>query len=197
MTPQDLWAATGCRPDVAERCAPHLRAAINKWNVRRVASFLAQTAHESRLFTRTIEDLNYTTPQRIREVWPSRFPKVEDAIPYVRDPRALAIRVYSNRRDLGNPPGDSGWVYRGRAWIMVTGLGNYTRYQQATGIEVINHPDLLEDPRYAADAAGWFWSTRLLDSYDDARRVSRIVSGGETGLEERLALTRRALEVFP
>lgn len=196
MTPHDLWAATGCRRDVADKFAEHIGATIDKWKIKKVANFVAQMAHESRMFTRVEEDLTYTTAERIRDVWPSRFPTVADAIPYVRNPKGLAIRVYSDRRDLGNPPGDSGWVYRGRGLKMVTGLRNYTRYQQDTGIEVINHPDLLLMPRFAADSSGWFWSINRLDEYDDVRGITRIVNGGEIGLADRIALTSRAREVF-
>lgn len=194
MTPQQLWAATGCRVQDAELFAAPITDAIEKWKVRKVANFIAQMAHESQLFTRLEENLYYTTAKRLCEMWPTRFPTEQSAIPYLRNPQALAERVYSGR--MGNMLPGQGWLYRGRGLKHCTGLDNYTAYQTATGIEVINHPDLLLEPRFAADNAGWFWSSRRLDDYDDVRRITRIVQGGDGGLGARIALTGRAREVF-
>lgn len=203
MTPFDLWHATGCKKEEADAFAPHISDVIDKYRIKNKAAFLAQAAYESKLFRRLEEDLFYTTPERLNAVWPSRFPKRDDgsidrafAAPLLRNPMALAMYVYGSRRDLGNTTDVDGWTYRGRGIFMLTGKANYTRYQQATGFEVINHPDLILDPRFACDSAGWFWKDRMLDEYNDNKRITRIVNGGEHGLAERIALTERAASLF-
>ena len=66
----------------------------------RGAHLLGQVHHESGGFKKTKESLYYSTPERIQAVWPSRFPTVEDAKPYAKNPEKLAGKVYSGR--MGN-----------------------------------------------------------------------------------------------
>ena len=65
----------------------------------RIAGFLAQCRVESVDFTQLEENLNYTTPERIRQVFRSVH-SMADAATLTRNPKALANRVYSGR--LGN-----------------------------------------------------------------------------------------------
>src|SRR5688500_18496729 len=81
----------------AELWVPHLNDAMRTYcsdTPERAAAFLAQTAHESSGFTRTLENLFYTTPARLRAVWPSRFKSEAAAAPYTRNPEKLAEYVY-------------------------------------------------------------------------------------------------------
>ena len=90
---------------------------------------LATAKHETgNTFKPIEENLYYTTPERIRAVWPKRFPTVESAVPYLRNPRPLANKVYGNREDLGNGGGDDGYNYRGRGLPQVTGKANYAKW---------------------------------------------------------------------
>lgn len=200
MTPFDLWNATGCKPEQAAVFAKPIADAIQRWKIKSVSQFIAQTAHESAMFTKLEENLNYSAEALLRQ-WPHRFTR-ETAFAFGRtalqpaNQREIANIAYANRYGNKGPETGMGWRYRGRGLIHLTFLDNYTRYQQATGIEAILHPDLLLEPRWAADSAGWFWSTHNLDGYDDVRRVTRVVNGGDNGIESRIALTKRAESVF-
>jgi predicted chitinase len=52
----------------------------------------------------------------------------------------------------GNGPTD-GYLFRGRGYNQLTGRGNYTNMAKATGHDLVNNPDLLSDPKVAADVA--------------------------------------------
>ncbi|MDR3492306.1 MAG: glycoside hydrolase family 19 protein, partial [Gammaproteobacteria bacterium] len=52
-------------------------------------------------------------------------------------------------------------------------------------------PELLESPKYAALSAGWFWNLKKLNQYaddDDFETMTRRISGGLNGLDDRQSL---------
>lgn len=167
-----------------------LNAAMKKWGIatpRRCAAFLAQCAHESCGFRVLSENLNYSA-QGLLKVFPRRVTGY-DAPKLARNPEAVANHVYSNR--LGNGPKESGdgWRFRGRGFIQLTGRSNYTAFAKDSGIDCVNQPDLLTDPRYAAESAAWFWVKRAsLNDEADTPGVedeTKGVNGGLTGVDER------------
>src|SRR5256885_1816863 len=75
-----------------------LNAAMDRFEVndaRRAAAFLAQIAHESNELRNLVENLNYSAAGLMR-VWPSRFPTLQKAQQYERNPEKLANYVYSS-----------------------------------------------------------------------------------------------------
>ncbi|HMV39910.1 MAG TPA: glycoside hydrolase family 19 protein, partial [Plasticicumulans sp.] len=91
-----ILLAMGVRPETAGLFAPHLHAAAVKWGVSVAAlpMFLAQLAHESAMFERMVESLNYTKAAQIRRTWPKRFANNSAAVAFVRKPERLANFVY-------------------------------------------------------------------------------------------------------
>ena len=190
-----ILLSMGVRPETAGLFAPHLYDAVVKWGVSVAAlpMFLAQLAHESALFERTVENLNYTTVAQIRKTWPRRFPSNASAAPYVRNPQRLANEVYGNR--LGNswPASGDGWKYRGRGLIQITGKDNYRDAGEALGLPLLEEPELLEDLVHAADAAGWFWKSHGLNRFaSNINDCTRAINGGLNGLPDRMRLYGRA-----
>lgn len=185
----------GVRPQTAARwapvCADQLVAASFSRGWDEIDDFLAQVLHESQYLERVEENLNYRTAERIVATWPRRFPNEDAAAVYVGAPERLAEKVYGNRLDLGNiHPGD-GWKYRGRAPIMSTGRANYELLAKAIGEPLIERPDILASPRVGMKASIAWWEKRVPDSaIGNPGLVSRIVNGGDTGLKERIALSR-------
>lgn len=184
MTPEQLREATGCTQTAAVAFAQHLTNAISRWGVKRVPEFIGQISVESARLSRLQENLSYQTPERLMQVWPSRFPTHESAVPFVRNPEALANKVYQAR--MGNvQPGD-GWRFRGRGLKQLTGRDNYQAYQLAADVQVLANPDMLLDPVWASDSAAWFWSANGCDKLaDDSEALTRRINGGLTGLRDR------------
>lgn len=153
--------------------------------------FLGQILHESLMLTRLEENLRYTSAKRLMEVWPTRFRKESDALPFVNNPVKLAARVYGGR--LGNTqPGDA-WAYRGGGLIMVTGKDNFALVERATGLPVVANPDMLRQPKPALQVAIAWWERRIPDeAVGNIQRVTKLVQGGDLGLKHRDQLTDAA-----
>lgn len=151
-----------------------------------VAHFMAQISHECGAGHDVIENLNYSA-QRMTQVWPSRFPTVASALPYAHDPQALANKVYNGR--MGNKTGSNdGWNFRGRGASQTTGREGYTKLSAKVGLDLVNHPEIINDPKYflecgAADfvLCGCLpWARK-----DNIYQVTKCLNGGTIGLAER------------
>ncbi len=107
--------------------------------------------------------------------------------------------AYEGRKDLGNThPGD-GVKFKGRGFIQTTGRSNYLACGNALGLDLINNPELLELPENACMSAGWFWQSRGLNKLadiGDMMLITKRINGGTNGLEDRLALYKKAKEVL-
>ena len=153
---------------------PVLNTAMAKYGIvtrLRVAAFIAQVGHESGQF------------RWMRELW---GPTAQQA-------------GYEGRSDLGNTVKGDGSKYRGRGLIQITGRANYAACGDALGLDLINKPELLEQPQYAAMSAAWFWSSRGLNTLADQSdflTITRRINGGTNGLADRQELYDKALEVL-
>jgi putative chitinase len=129
----------------------------------RQSAFLAQILHESGRL------------QYLRELW---------------GPTA-AQKGYEFRADLGNTEPGDGFKYRGRGLIQITGRSNHQLCGFALGLDLIEHPELLEQPANAARSAGWFWYNHGLNELADAgdiEHITRKINGGLNGYADRQAL---------
>ena len=129
-----------------------------------------------------VESLNYTAAACIRAVWPSRFPAVASAEPYVRQPQKLANFVYGNRADLGNDQPNDGWTYRGRGDSQITGKGNYAKFGKLFGLDLVGNPDKVLEVDIAAAilvlglVRGLFTGIKLADGVPDFIEARRTVN---------------------
>jgi putative chitinase len=156
-----------------------LNTAMSHHNIntpKRIAAFLAQVGHESGQL------------QCVCELGGDQYLSKYDT-------GALAAR-------LGNTPepdGD-GQKYRGRGLIQITGLDNYRQCSLALfGDErVLDQPELLAQPQWAAESAAWFWKHNGLNELadrDQFNSITRRINGGLNGLQDRLQLWARARAV--
>lgn len=184
--------------------ASHLSSAMHRFGISNdlnfAAAFVAQLMVESNELNALVESLNYSA-ERLCAVWPKRFPTMEAARRYARNPRALANYVYGGR--MGNDPRtDDGWLFVGRGPIQTTGRSNYARLQGVMGIPLLSQPELLEEPAHGAFSAAWYWwehklsflAADLPDDDDgvDFITITRKINGGTHGKAQRQAYWRKA-----
>ena len=189
--------APQCRDPIG--WAPVLEDAAWEWGIRsgmRLAMWLAQTAHESQSWNRTVENLNYSS-EGLMATWPARFKGVADA--YARDPVRIANRAYAGRLGNRDEGSGDGWRYRGRGLIQITGYRNYVECGACLRENLVAAPEKLETPILAARSAGWYWGTNALHRFADAgdfKGLTRAINGGENGLADREAFLSRALKAL-
>lgn len=102
---------------------------------------------------------------------------------------------------LGNTPedDDDGQKYKGRGFIMITGLSNYKELSKATEIDFVKNPQLLEQEVNAMISALWFWNKKGLSSFadkDDIMTITKRINGGYNGLNERKKLLLKYKQIF-
>lgn len=167
----------GCALNTAETFADPIFQTMTAYDIDtplRRAAFLSQIGHES-------GRLLY-----MREIWgPSTCP--------------WQLK-YDNNKSLGNVFTGDGYRFRGGGLLQLTGRDNYRRCGHDLGLSLVENPDLITRPIYAAMTAGWFWDEHNLNApadADDMREITRRINGGYNGIKERLLLYNRALEVVP
>ncbi len=107
--------------------------------------------------------------------------------------------AYEGRKDLGNTQPGDGRRYKGRGPIQITGRANYTQFAKASGIDVVNNPELLSQPEIGTKAALWYLKSRKLinkAAAGDIRGLTKGINGGFNGLDDRIAKTQGYLARF-
>ena len=156
-----------------------------------VAHAMAQFSEECGAGGELVENLNYSA-QGLMNTWPSRFDAAK-AADFAHKPPRIANEVYNGR--MGNRIGsDDGWTYRGRGGSQVTGRDAYDKLGQRVGLDLINDPELVNDPRhFLACAVVDFVLCGCLPfaASDDVSGVTHHLNGGFIGLTERTAWLAR------
>ena len=144
-----------------------------------LTDFMAQISEETGGGWDIEEDLNYSAV-RLCQVWPGRFPTIARALPFAHNPRMLADNVYGSR--YGNKPGtDDGWNFRGRGGIQITFRDWYAKIGVATGLALLDKPDLANDPELFLECACAFWKQDGVNGFADRgdfRGETLRVNGG-------------------
>lgn len=163
---------------------------------KRQACFIGQCMHESGGFRLTKENLNYSASS-LMKTWPSRFPDMDTAEKYEHNPVKIASKVYAGR--MGNITPEDAGMYIGRGLIQLTGKDNYKTASDALNEDLLATPQLVEEPRYAALTAGWFWNKKGLNALADSNDIETMtkrINGGLIGLEDRKAKINMALNAL-
>ena len=164
----------------------------------RQAAFIGQCGHESANFKTLEENLNYSA-KGLMATWPSRFPTIEIATQFERNPEKIANKVYGGRADLGNTEDGDGWRFHGRGLIQLTGRSNYTVCGLALDRPFAEQPELVLEPENAVLSAGWFWNKRGLNTLADAEdwtTMTKRINGGTIGLQDRINKIHKAMDIL-
>lgn len=160
-----------------------------------VAHFLSQCAHESKIFRRTEENLNYSD-QALRSTFPSHFTAAQ-ARDYQRQPQRIASRAYANRMGNGDEASGDGYTFRGRGYLQLTGKDNYIAFGNHIGVNVVGQPDLVAT-HYPLTSAAWFFEINgiweICERGADEKTIIAVtqkINGGTNGLADRIALFNR------
>ncbi len=202
ITVQTLIAA-GIAPSQARAWADPMAAAAARFGINtpvRQAAWVSQCAHESGGFVHVEENLFYSTPERIRAIFPTRVPSLDVAASLARNPQALANRVYSNKNGNGDESSGDGWRYRGRGLIQLTGRANYMAAEAAINAPYKSQPELVAQPVHAAMTAAWYWAAHGCNELADASNVeaiTRAINGpAMAGLADRRQKFEEAVRAF-
>ena len=136
--------------------------------------------------SRTIAEFRISTPRQ-QAAWLANIAHESGSLKYVLE--IASGEAYEGRSDLGNTHLGDGPRFKGRGLPQITGRNNYLACGQALGLDLIAHPELLEQPLHAARCAGWFWRTKSLGPIADAEKfaaVCRIWNGGFNGIDDRI-----------
>lgn len=158
----------------------------------RLAHFLSQCSHESQNFTRTFENLNYSS-DGLRKTFPKYF-TYDESLEYAHKPQDIANRVYANRMGNGDEMSGDGWKYRGKGYLGITGRDNYVLASGYLGKDLTVNPDLMAT-EFDLESSVWFFTYMgIWDKCDkgsdiqNITQVTKAINGGSNGFPSRLQL---------
>lgn len=191
ITAKQIMRIMQCSMTLAQKWQPHLALAMNLFDIDsplRITAFLAQVGHESGRLVFVREIWN-----PVQCPWQLRYNSKAD----LGNTRPEAIAIAAQH---GSTPGP--W-WKGHGLIQITGYDNHLACGEALNLDLLNHPELLEQPANAALSAAWFWATHGCNKFADAgdldgvsdvinigRKTTRV--GDSNGYVDRLALYDRA-----
>ena len=182
MIPSKQYVQKACEatPANTEKYYDALVATMTKFQIntpQRVAAFLATIEVESARLTAVEEGLSYSSADRLASIFKRAFKSPAEAIPYIKNPKALSQKLYNG--------------FHGRGLIQLTWEDNYRKAGTALGVDFIANPSLLATPQYAALSAGWFWDVHKCNQWADKSDMDQItleVNGkAKLALQERIA----------
>jgi predicted chitinase len=166
------------------------------------ANIFAQIDRESGFRPRS-ENLSGYSAKRLFELFGEgnksgnrvRFKTIKDAEKVVaQGEQAVGEVLYGNRADLGNTSPGDGYKYRGRGFIQLTGKDAYKRVGDVIGIDLVNNPELANDPAVAAKIIPAFYLVYKGVKPEDLRSIDAVSkatgSADKRSRKERLELSK-------
>jgi|ERR1051325_2798327 putative chitinase len=166
----------------------------------RVQQFFAQGGHESQLFTRFEENLNYSTAGLIA-TFGKYFKDWGHAAQYARHPEKIANYVYANRGGNGDEKSGDGWKYRGRGIFQTTLKENYIALSKHLygDYSLLERPQSLVEPVLAVRSALFYWKSHDLNRLADAGAFQALtlrINAAGSHMQERINLWDKAKKIF-
>ena len=116
--------------------------------------------------------------------------------------RTTPFDLYENRADLGNTQPGDGPLFKGRGFVQLTGRANYQNIGNQIGVDLINDPDLADDPETAGTILAQFLvnhgaTIRAALRNTDLATARRAVNGGSNGLTDFMDAYRKGDKILP
>lgn len=130
-----------------------------------------------------VETLGYQTLKELPNKWQQHY-----------EPPSKTATMLGNTQ-----PGD-GPKFIGRGFIQVTGRYNYDQFAKNSGIDVVNHPELLERPETAAKATVDFWLNRIrpiVKDFTKTDEVTKIINHAKKNASERKHAFKQYVSQLP
>lgn len=162
----------------------------------RLAHLMAQISHENGAGTIVRENMNYSAGRMVQIFGVGRHSAAvtpQQATALAGNPKRISERVYGlgnprKAKELGNTQDGDGYRFRGNGDLQLTGRASHARIGDAIGVDLVNNPEQLEDPKISFQCAvAEFVALNCLPAADEdnLELVTRRVNGGTNGLAER------------
>lgn len=196
----EMWPHGDAKvPGLIEGIAASSEEVFKKYNISSalvVAHMMAQFSHECSAGGEMKENIRYSA-SRATQVWPSRFDDAEDCYrkcdSYAGDPQfhiKLIDHVYGGRMGNRPYPSHDGSQYIGMGLSQVTGREGYERLAAKTGLDLLDNPQLIIDPKHTLECGvADFIICGCLPyaEQDNLKMVTQRLNGGQIGAAERRA----------
>lgn len=169
--------------------AEQIKAIYKEAREERISTFLP-------FINKTLEKYSINTPTRI-QYFLAQIGHESGQLNYEEE--LASGKAYENRKDLGNTSPGDGVRYKGRGLIQITGKNNYAALTLDLDVPFLDNPELLKQPQWAVESAGWFWNKNNLNSLCDLnlfQQLTRRINGGLNGYADRYKLLQRAMLVI-
>ncbi|MNM09007.1 hypothetical protein D3C81_190870 [compost metagenome] len=164
---------------------------------RQIAEMLALTNYESGGYSKTTENMKYSSPEQLVKLF-KEVTNMEQARQLIAaGPVAIANTVYGGGKgaSIGNTEPGDGYKFRGRGFVQLTGRANYRKIGEQLGLDLESNPQLAStDPNVmAAVAVNFFKNSKLLQGISkdgDFGKAARGLNGGNAlpGMDKRFSL---------
>lgn len=125
--------------------------------------------------------------------------------------------AYEGRQDLGNIYAGDGVKFKGRGLIQLTGRANYDKMSKKVGKDLVNNPQLVEEPDLAVEVSTIFWHDRIRDglnlnqwadkfnlkqpvdstsNWSVHTNITKAINGGTNGIQDRAKRMEGGNEIY-
>jgi peptidoglycan L-alanyl-D-glutamate endopeptidase CwlK len=114
---------------------------------------------------------------------------------------ASKYNLYEFRQSLGNTAFGDGAKFMGRGFIQLTGRQNYSDIGNMIHEDLVNHPELANEPRVAANVVAAYIQrhrhaiSAALQS-NNLHLVRKLVNGGSNGIQDFLQAYRQGMALI-
>ena len=138
-----------------------------------IAGILAIISKES-AFVPKDENMNYSA-DRLVEVFKMSYSKAKQL---ANKPEAIANYVYGGK--YGNNTSGDGWKYRGRGFNGITFKGNYIKYGDAIGVNIVSSPSKANEIATASKIQSEF----LKNGIASLKKQGKLSAYNSTGIND-------------